>query len=186
MKRIKRNHFFDAATDNSGTGTSKKPEDTEKKEPEDKTVVQKKDDEQKKQAEDEKLKLELEAEKKAREELEAKLKEKELETLSEEEKKKVQDESDRKQLLKDHEDLQLERLGLDESYRDLIKGETPADIKKKAEAIAKVIANTKTNTEAEVKKAVSKTLIPGGAGDSDNDGEMDSVDYFTDVLGGKI
>jgi hypothetical protein len=29
-------------------------------------------------------------------------------------------------------------------------------------------------------------LIPGGAGDSDNDGEMDSVDYFTDVLGGKI
>ena len=40
--------FFDAATDNSGTGTSKKPEDTEKKEPEDKTVVQKKDNGQKK------------------------------------------------------------------------------------------------------------------------------------------
>ncbi|MGD1817991.1 MAG: hypothetical protein ACPKNR_13240 [Pleomorphochaeta sp.] len=184
--KLKLKQLFEAPTDNSGSEENNTPKAPEKKEPEDKKESQKKDDEKKEQTEEEKLKLQIAAEKKAREAAEKKLKEKELENLSDDEKKKVQDEESKNQLLKGHEDLQLERLGLDESYRSLIHGSTPNEIKQKAEALSKVINTTKVNTESEVKKNVSKTITPGGAGDSDNDGEMDSVDFFTNILGGKI
>lgn len=182
MKRIKLNQFFEEPSDNSGSSTSKKEEEV-KKEPEDKKTEE--NNQQKDTTAEEKLKEELAAEKAAREAAETKLKEKEEESLSDDEKKAIQDSNEKEQFLTEYEDLQLEKLGLGKEHRSLIKGKSTKEIREKAEALVKVIGDTKTSTEANVKKEVSKTLVPGGAGDSDNDGEMDSVDYYTEVLGGK-
>lgn len=122
---------------------------------------------------DELRKEKAEREKKAEEERQAR--------MSEEEKAKAEIEKERSAVLSEYRTLQLQSAGLDDGYASLITGNTADEIRSSGELIRKLIDKVKAETEAAVKKEISKTKAPG-TGDGKN--TVTDQDYYESILKG--
>ena len=114
-----------------------------------------------------------EREKKDAEEREAK--------LSEEEKAKAQIEKEREAVLSDYRTMQLQAAGLDAEYAALITGSTTDEIKASGDLLKKLISKVKAETEAAVKKGLSRTKAPGSG---DDRGTTTDEEYYSSILKG--
>ena len=128
------------------------------------------------------MKKELETLRKEKAEREKKEAEEREAKLSEEEKAKAAIEKDRASLLSEHRTLQLQAAGLDEEYASLITGSTADEIKASGELLRKLISKVKAETEAEVKKGISRTKAPGSGSDKTT---TTDEDYYKSVLKGE-
>ena len=127
------------------------------------------------------MKAELEALRKEKAEREKKAEEERQARMSEEEKAKAEIEKDRAAVIAEHRTLQLQAAGLDEEYAPLISGVTADEVKRSGELVRKLISKVKAETEAEVKKGISRTKATGSG---DGREKTTDEDYYRDILKG--
>lgn len=125
------------------------------------------------------LQKELEAMRKEKAEAAAKAEQEKKAKMSEEEKRKAEMDDARNALYEEHISLQLQTAGLDDEYRELFKGENVEEIKKRSALIGKLIGKVKADTEALVKKELSKTGAPGSG---TKDSEMSAEAYYESLV----
>lgn len=138
-------------------------------------------DDTKKTEETEAMKKELEELRKEKAEREKKSEEERQARMTEEEKEKAAIEKERAAVLSDYRTMQLQAAGLDEEYASLITGSTTDEIKASGDLLKKLIAKVKAETEAEVKKGISKTKAPGSG---DDKSASTDEDYYKAILKG--
>ena len=162
---IKRYMFYLAPDTGDGNGGNADPDSGNGMNPDEAEAMRKELDELRKEK--------AEREKKAEEERQAR--------MSEEEKAKAAIEKERAAVLSEYRVLQLQGCGLDEEYSSLITGSTADEIKASGELLRKLIDKVRAETEAEVKKGISRTKAPG-SGDSRS--AATDEDYYREVLNG--
>lgn len=161
-------HRFYLAPDTGGTnGGETEPEVDETKKAEETEAMKKELDELRKEK--------AEREKKAEEERQAR--------MTEEERSKAAMEKERAAVLSDYRAMQLQAAGLGEEYASLITGTNTDEIKASGELIKKLIAKVRAETEAEVKKGISRTKAPGSG---DEKSTVNDEDYYKSILKGGI
>lgn len=138
-------------------------------------------DETKKADETEAMKKELEELRKEKAEREKKAEEERQARMTEEEKAKAAIEKERATVLSDYRTMQLQAAGLDDEYASLITGSTADEIRASGDLLKKLIAKVKAETEAEVKKGISKTKTPGSG---DDKGTTTDEEYYRNLLKG--
>lgn len=109
----------------------------------------------------EKLKAEVEKLKKEKADKEKAEQEAKLAAMSEDERKKAEQDALRKQLVEENRKIQLQKVGLDDEFAELVTGETAEEISKRGELIQKLVTKVKAETEATVKKGLARTPVPG-------------------------
>ena len=135
-----------------------------------------------KPAEDtEAMKKELEALRKEKAEREKKAEEERQARMTEEEKAKAAIEKERASVLAEYRTMQLQAAGLGDEYASLITGSTADEIKASGDLVRKLIEKTKAETEAEVKKGLSRTKAPGAGSDK---AATTDEDYYRGILNG--
>lgn len=102
--------------------------------------------------------------------------------MTEEEKRKAEIDEARKSLHDQHIELQMKSSGLDEEYKSLFIGSTVEEIKEKGSLISKLIDKIKAETEADVKKSISKTGAPGAGTPNE---EMTAEAFYDAALRGQ-
>ena len=160
-----RRMFYLAPDTGAGGGGETPPEDNKEKAGDDTEAMRKELEELRKEK--------AEREKKAEEERQAR--------MTEEEKAKAAIEKERATVLSDYRTMQLQAAGLDEEYAQLITGSTADEIKASGDLVKKLIAKVKAETEADVKKGISKTKAPGSG---DDKGTVTDEDYYKNILKG--
>ena len=127
------------------------------------------------------MRKELEELRKEKAEREKKAEEERQARMTEEEKAKAAIEKERATVLSDYRTMQLQAAGLDDEYASLITGSTADEIRASGDLLKKLIAKVKAETEAEVKKGISKTKTPGSG---DDKGTTTDEEYYRNLLKG--